>query len=72
MPALGCPGQVARRQPALRAAHQHLHASLRGRAALGERVERFIAACRQMTEEGSGVRLVIDRVSDGRSSAGAA
>src|SRR6478672_8786300 len=29
------------------------------------RAEGFIAACRQMEEEGSGARLVIDRVSDG-------
>jgi len=29
------------------------------------RAERFIAACRQMAEEGSGVRLAVDRVSDG-------
>jgi len=30
-----------------------------------ERAERFIAACRQMAEEGSGARLAIERVSDG-------
>ena len=29
------------------------------------RAERFISACRQMAEEGSGARLAIDRVSDG-------
>jgi len=29
------------------------------------RAERFIAACRQMAEEGSGARLAMDRVSDG-------
>jgi len=29
------------------------------------RAERFIAACRQLAEEGSGARLAIDRVSDG-------
>ena len=29
------------------------------------RAERFITACRQMREEGSGARLAIDRVSDG-------
>src|SRR5215510_1770016 len=28
------------------------------------RAERFIAACRQMAEEGSGTRLAVDRVSD--------
>ena len=36
------------------------------------RAERFIAACRQMTEAGTGARLAVDRASDGRSSAGAA
>ena len=30
-----------------------------------ERTERFIAACRQMGEEGTGARLAVDRVSDG-------
>ena len=30
-----------------------------------ERAERFVAACRQMAEEGSGARLAMDRVSDG-------
>jgi ribosomal-protein-alanine N-acetyltransferase len=30
------------------------------------RAERFIAACRQMATEGSGVRLALDRVSDGQ------
>jgi [ribosomal protein S5]-alanine N-acetyltransferase len=30
-----------------------------------ERAERFIAACRQMAEEGGGARLAIERVSDG-------
>jgi RimJ/RimL family protein N-acetyltransferase len=30
-----------------------------------ERAERFIAACRQMAEAGTGARLAIDRVSDG-------
>jgi RimJ/RimL family protein N-acetyltransferase len=30
-----------------------------------ERAERFLAACQQMAEEGSGVRLAVDRVSDG-------
>jgi RimJ/RimL family protein N-acetyltransferase len=30
-----------------------------------ERAERFIAACRQMAEEGSGARLAIERVADG-------
>jgi RimJ/RimL family protein N-acetyltransferase len=29
------------------------------------RAERFLAACRQMAEEGSGARLAVDRVSDG-------
>ena len=29
------------------------------------RAERFITACRQMAEEGSGARLAMDRVSDG-------
>jgi len=29
------------------------------------RAERFITACRQMAEEGTGVRLAVDRVSDG-------
>ena len=29
------------------------------------RAERFIAACRQMAEEGTGARLAIDRASDG-------
>jgi RimJ/RimL family protein N-acetyltransferase len=29
------------------------------------RAEGFIAACRQMTEEGTGARLAVDRVSDG-------
>ena len=29
------------------------------------RAERFIAACQQMEEEGSGARLAVDRVSDG-------
>ena len=29
------------------------------------RAERFISACRQMAEEGSGARLAIDRASDG-------
>ena len=29
------------------------------------RAERFIAACRQMAEEGTGTRLAVDRVSDG-------
>lgn len=29
------------------------------------RAERFIAACRQMADEGTGARLAIDRVSDG-------
>ncbi|GAA4746473.1 GNAT family protein [Nocardioides endophyticus] len=29
------------------------------------RAERFIAACRQLAEEGSGARLAIDRTSDG-------
>ncbi len=29
------------------------------------RAERFIAACRQMAEEGTGVRLAVDRVGDG-------
>jgi len=29
------------------------------------RAERFLAACRQMAEDGSGARLVIDRASDG-------
>jgi ribosomal-protein-alanine N-acetyltransferase len=33
--------------------------------------ELFIAACRQMADEGTGARLAIDRVSDGPSSAGA-
>ena len=28
------------------------------------RAERFIAACRQMAEEGSGIRLAIDRLTD--------
>ena len=37
-----------------------------------ERSERFITACRQMAQEGTGARLAVDRVSDGRSSAGAA
>jgi RimJ/RimL family protein N-acetyltransferase len=38
------------------------------------RAERFITACRQMAQEGTGARLAVDRVSDptGRSSAGAA
>ncbi|WP_442934730.1 GNAT family N-acetyltransferase [Micromonospora sp. CPCC 205714] len=36
------------------------------------RAERFITACRQMVEEGTGARLAVDRVSSGRSSAGAA
>jgi len=31
----------------------------------GVRAERFIAACRQMAEEGTGTRLAVDRVSDG-------
>ena len=30
-----------------------------------ERAERFIEACRQLSEEGSGARLAIERVSDG-------
>ena len=30
-----------------------------------ERAERFIAACRQIAEEGSGARLAIDRAADG-------
>jgi RimJ/RimL family protein N-acetyltransferase len=30
-----------------------------------DRAARFLAACRRMAEEGSGVRLAIDRVSDG-------
>ena len=30
------------------------------------RAERFIAACRQMAEDGSGARLAIDRVHDGK------
>ena len=29
------------------------------------RAERFIAACRQMAEEGTGTRLAVDRISDG-------
>ncbi|WP_460494762.1 GNAT family N-acetyltransferase [Dactylosporangium cerinum] len=29
------------------------------------RAERFITACRQMAEEGTGARLAVDRVSDG-------
>ena len=29
------------------------------------RAERFIAACRQMAEEGTGTRLAVDRGSDG-------
>ena len=29
-----------------------------------ERAERFITACQQMADEGSGARLAIDRVSD--------
>ena len=29
------------------------------------RAERFITACRQLAEEGSGARLAMDRVSDG-------
>jgi RimJ/RimL family protein N-acetyltransferase len=29
-----------------------------------ERAERFIAACRQMTEDGTGVRLAVDRVAN--------
>jgi len=29
------------------------------------RAERFIATCRQVTEEGTGTRLAVDRVSDG-------
>jgi len=29
------------------------------------RAERFIAACRQMAEEGTGARLAVDRVADG-------
>jgi [ribosomal protein S5]-alanine N-acetyltransferase len=29
------------------------------------RAERFIAACRQMAEDGTGVRLAVDRVCDG-------
>lgn len=29
------------------------------------RAERFIVACRQMAQEGTGVRLAVDRVSDG-------
>src|ERR687898_2771751 len=29
------------------------------------RAERFITACRQMAEEGTGTRLAVDRVSDG-------
>ncbi|MGW6197295.1 GNAT family N-acetyltransferase [Kribbella sp. NPDC055110] len=37
-----------------------------------ERAGRFIAACQQMAEEGTGARLAIDRVSDGAFSAGAA
>ena len=36
------------------------------------RAERFIAACRQMAEDGTGARLAVDRVPTGRSSAGAA
>jgi [ribosomal protein S5]-alanine N-acetyltransferase len=36
------------------------------------RSARFITACRQMAEEGTGARLAVDRVCDGRSSAGAA
>ena len=35
------------------------------------RAERFIMACRQMAEEGTGARLAIDRFPTGRSSAGA-
>ena len=35
------------------------------------RAERFIAACRQMADEGTGARLAIDRVQMGPSSAGA-
>jgi len=30
-----------------------------------ERAQRFIAACRQLAEDGTGARLVIDRASDG-------
>ncbi len=30
-----------------------------------ERAERFITACRQMAEEGTGARLAVDRASDG-------
>ena len=30
-----------------------------------ERAERFIAACRQMAEAGTGIRVAVDRVSDG-------
>jgi len=30
-----------------------------------ERADRFIAACRQMADEGTGARLAMDRVSDG-------
>jgi len=30
-----------------------------------ERAERFIAACREMAEDGSGARLAIERISDG-------
>jgi hypothetical protein len=29
------------------------------------RAERFITACRQMAQEGTGARLAVDRVSDG-------
>src|SRR6185369_10862189 len=29
------------------------------------RAERFITACRQMAEEGTGTRLAVDRISDG-------
>ena len=36
------------------------------------RADRFIAACRQMAEDGSGARLAIDRAPTRRSSAGAA
>jgi ribosomal-protein-alanine N-acetyltransferase len=30
------------------------------------RAERFVAACRQMAEEGTGARLAVDRLGDGR------